>query len=55
MTTKMLLRAIKSKKPVIIHEGGAPRYVMLDWKTYEKIDETQGAKELACVAGVCEI
>lgn len=23
--------------------------------TYEKIDETEGAKELACVAGVCEI
>ncbi|MBI3334909.1 MAG: hypothetical protein HY001_00215 [Candidatus Portnoybacteria bacterium] len=23
--------------------------------TYEKVDETQGAKELACVAGVCEI
>ncbi|MFZ2484416.1 MAG: ribonucleoside-triphosphate reductase, partial [Minisyncoccia bacterium] len=23
--------------------------------TYEKIDETQGAKELACVGGVCEI
>lgn len=23
--------------------------------TYEKADETQGAKELACVAGVCEI
>ena len=23
--------------------------------TYEKIDETQGAKELACVSGVCEI
>lgn len=23
--------------------------------TYERVDETQGAKELACVAGVCEI
>ena len=23
--------------------------------SYEKIDETQGAKELACVSGVCEI
>lgn len=23
--------------------------------TYEKIDETEGAKELACVAGVCEL
>lgn len=23
--------------------------------TYEKIDETEGAKELACVAGICEI
>ena len=23
--------------------------------SYEKMDETQGAKELACVSGVCEI
>jgi len=23
--------------------------------TYEKVDQTQGAKELACVSGVCEI
>ena len=41
MTTKTLLQAIKSKKPAIIHEGGVPRYVMLDWKTYEKMDEME--------------
>lgn len=34
------------------------RFTGLDFSkivTYEKADETQGAKELACVAGVCEI
>lgn len=34
------------------------RFAGIDYSkivTYEKVDETQGAKELACVAGVCEI
>lgn len=36
----------------------AKRFTGLDFSkivTYEKMDETQGAKELACVAGVCEV
>lgn len=36
----------------------AKRFEGIDYSkivTYEKIDETEGAKELACVAGVCEI
>jgi ribonucleoside-diphosphate reductase alpha chain len=36
----------------------AKRWESIDFSkivSYEKIDETQGAKELACVSGVCEI
>ena len=36
----------------------AKRWESIDFSkivTYEKVDETQGAKELACVSGVCEI
>lgn len=36
----------------------AKLYEFLDFSkivSYEKVDETQGAKELACVSGVCEI
>lgn len=39
MTTKTLNHAIISKKPAIISEHGAPRYVVLDWDTYRKWDE----------------
>ena len=36
----------------------AKRWENIDFSkivSYEKVDETQGAKELACVSGVCEI
>jgi hypothetical protein len=36
----------------------AARWENIDFSkivSYEKLDETQGAKELACVSGVCEI
>lgn len=39
MTIKLLTRAIKSRKPAIIEELGAPRYVVLDWDTYSKLEE----------------
>lgn len=42
MTIKTLARAIKDKKPAIIKEKGAPRYVVLDWDTYK---EWQGQRE----------
>lgn len=40
------------------YEEMMKRFVGIDYSkivTYEKADETEGAKELACVAGVCEI
>jgi len=40
------------------YEKLAERWKDIDFSkivSYEKIDETQGAKELACVSGVCEI
>jgi len=40
------------------YEEMLKRFAGIDYSkivTYEKVDETQGAKELACVAGVCEI
>ena len=39
MTTKTLARAIKKKMPAVIKEKGAPRYVVLDWVVYEKLQE----------------
>lgn len=39
MTTNVLARAIRRKKPAIIRERGAPRYVILDWDTYEAWEE----------------
>lgn len=39
MTIKTFARAIKKKKPAIIREKGAPRYVVLDWDTYYKWEE----------------
>jgi len=41
MTTTTLGHALKSKKPAIIKEKGAPRYVVLDWKTYRAWEETK--------------
>lgn len=41
MTSKIILRAIKTPKPAIISEKGVPRYVMLDWETYEQIEDLQ--------------
>ena len=41
MTTQSILRAIRTKKPAIINEHGSPRYVVLDWKTYAKLQEMQ--------------
>lgn len=38
MTIATISKAIKSKKPVVIKEHGAPRYVVLDWKTYQKLE-----------------
>lgn len=36
MTSAAISKAIKSKKPAVIREKGAPRYVILDWKTYKE-------------------
>ena len=41
MTLQTLARAIKMKKPAVIKDGGAPRYVVLDWATYQKWQEEQ--------------
>jgi ribonucleoside-triphosphate reductase (thioredoxin) len=40
------------------YEEMSKRFIGLDFSkivTYEKVDETEGAKELACVAGICEV
>lgn len=39
MTTRMLLKTIKNKKPTIIKEKGKPRFVVLDWDTYKMWEE----------------
>lgn len=39
MTTKVLASATKRKKPAIIKENGAPRFVVLDWDTYRRSQE----------------
>lgn len=41
MTIATLEHALKSKKPAIIKEKGAPRYVVLDWKTYQAWEESE--------------
>ena len=41
MTTATLERTLKKKKPAIIKEKGAPRYVVLDWKTYRAWEEKE--------------
>ncbi len=39
MTTKTIARAISKRKPAIIKENGAPRFVVLDWDTYRNWKE----------------
>lgn len=39
MTAKTIARAIKVKKPAVIRENGAPRFVVLDWDTYRAWEE----------------
>lgn len=39
MTIQTIARAIKAKKPAVIRENGAPRYVVLDWHTYRAWEE----------------
>ena len=41
MTLQTLARAIKTKKPAVIKEGGTPRYVVLDWAAYRKLQALQ--------------
>ena len=41
MTTKTRTYAIKSRKPAVIREGGAPRFVILDWETYKGWEEAR--------------
>jgi len=51
MTTRTLALAIKRKKPAVIREKGAPRYVVLDWETYrsweERREDLEDASRLA--------
>ena len=39
MTLRTLARAIKAKKPAVIKEKGAPRFVVLDWEVYRKLQD----------------
>lgn len=39
MITATLEHALKNKKPAILKEKGAPRYVVLDWETYQAWEE----------------
>lgn len=39
MTTQVLARALKKKKPAIIKENGTPRFVVLDWSIYRAWEE----------------
>ena len=41
MTIATLERALKKKKPAVIKEKGAPRFVILDWDTYKRWEETK--------------
>lgn len=41
MTIKALTGAIKSRKPAVIREDGAPRFVILDWETYKGWEEAR--------------
>jgi PHD/YefM family antitoxin component YafN of YafNO toxin-antitoxin module len=39
MTIQTIAGKIGHKKPVLIRERGVPRYVILDWETYQKWEE----------------
>lgn len=39
MIMKTLAKALQQKKPAVIRENGAPRFVVLDWKTYRAWEE----------------
>ena len=54
MTIQTLTRAIKIKKPAVIREGGAPRYVVLDWETYAKWREWKEDMEDRVRFGIAE-
>lgn len=41
MTIQTLAQAIKNKKPAIIKEKGVPRYVVLDWAVYKRLQMLQ--------------
>ena len=41
MTTKTLSKALMKSKPAIIKERGVPRYVVIDWATYDAWREQQ--------------
>jgi len=41
MTTQTLVKALKAKKPAVIRERGAPRFVVLDWDTYRAWEEVR--------------
>jgi PHD/YefM family antitoxin component YafN of YafNO toxin-antitoxin module len=41
MTTKTIERALKRSKPSILKENGRPRFVILDWDTYRRWEETK--------------
>lgn len=41
MTIQTIARAIKAKKPAVIRENGAPRYVVLDWQRYQAWKEME--------------
>ncbi|MBI2021105.1 hypothetical protein HYS99_01160 [Candidatus Giovannonibacteria bacterium] len=50
MITKAIGKIIKTKKPAIIKEHGSPRYVILDWRTYQKwqeaVEDAEDSKKL---------
>lgn len=39
MITQVLARALKGKRPAVIKQNGSPRFVVLDWKTYNMWQE----------------
>lgn len=41
MTINALTRAIKKRKPAIVRENGAPRFVVLDWNVYRTWEQTR--------------
>jgi len=41
MTIKTIGRALKGSKPSVLRENGKPRFVILDWDTYRRWEETK--------------